>query len=109
MGDVDEYAVVDSETGALTGTPINLSNFTLRYNVSLSCFTEAVRGTRPWQDLEQCFELVFSIFSLKRVRIVGWPLRGVFPWCEAFAQIKQDRTASTGTLFAQGERYCDLG
>lgn len=80
MSNVDEYVSIDSDTGVLSGTPLQLDNVTLFYNVSLACFTEAMRGTRPWGDLEHCFELVVSIFSLEHVRIVGWPVELFLPW-----------------------------
>ena len=80
MSDVDDYAVVDSTNGDLTGNPVQSAALNLTYNVSLACFTQALRGQREWSEFEHCLELLVSVFSLKNVRIMGWPFEYLFPW-----------------------------
>ena len=71
---------VNSDTGDLIVLPDPSDIWNVTVNVSLACFTEAARGDREWSQFNACFQIIFSIFSLQRVVVQGWPLSVLFPW-----------------------------
>jgi len=98
MGDV---ASVHSDTGQLTVVTPEWDAFNSTLNVSLSCFTEAVRGDRDWSDLEKCVEYTLSFFSLHNLRLYAFPLRLRFPWDdEPSANATADATAAAAAAAA---------
>ena len=80
MSEFDDVVHLNSDTGDLLVEPDGSDIWNVSVNVSLACFTEAAHGDRAWSELEDCFRVVFSIFSLERVVVQGWPLSILFPW-----------------------------
>lgn len=80
MSELDDVLRVDSDVGdLLLQVPENdVANLTA--NISLACWSQAIREDRSWSEFQGCFSLLFSLFSLERVEVTGWPLALTLPW-----------------------------
>jgi len=80
MSELDDFLRVDSDRGdLLLRVPENdVANITT--NISLACWSQAIREDRSWSEFQGCFSMLFSLFSLERVEITGWPLALTLPW-----------------------------
>lgn len=80
MDEIEDYVAVDETNGELLmGVPDNdVLNVTA--NISLACFSSAIRGSRSWDDLEGCFSMLFSLFTFENIQVTGWPLGLRMPW-----------------------------
>lgn len=79
MSATTEFIRVNSNTGHLLIESPPVDQFNLTLNISLACFTTAIRESN-WSNFSNCFSIVFSLFSLQRFRIYGWPLQWIAPW-----------------------------
>ena len=80
MSELDDFLRVESDAGdLLLQVPENdVANFTA--NISLACWSQAIREDRSWSEFQGCFSMLFSILSLERVEVTGWPLALTLPW-----------------------------
>lgn len=60
------------------GPPSSEFNSTL--NVSLSCVTALIRGTRDSSDTRSCVSAMFDLLVVRGVEVSFWPFSMRFPW-----------------------------
>ena len=96
MSELDDFLEVDNSNGDLLMQLPENDVFNVTANVSLACFTTAIRDDVSLSSLGQCFSLLFSIFSLERVSITGWsPWEIRFPWEDAGGEPAATAAAAT--------------
>ena len=80
MDEIEDYVAVDETNGELLMQVPDNDVLNVTANISLACFSSAIRGSRSWSDLEGCFSMLFSLFTFENIKVTGWPLGLRMPW-----------------------------
>lgn len=80
MSELDDFLVVDSDSGDLLIQSPDNPVLNITANLSLACWSQAIREDRSWSEFGGCFSMLFSLFSLDNVLVTGFPLALLMPW-----------------------------
>lgn len=97
INDVDDVIRVNSDTGELIIDAPSPDWANVTANISLSCITELLGGERGFDNIERCVEIVFSILTLSKVRLYGFPLELRWPWQDDLAALTTNASLASLT------------